>query len=58
MSSKGYKHTEEAKKRISEAQKARYKAMTEEQKQARISKIKARWQQMNYLINMVNAYQS
>ena len=58
MSSKGYKHTEEAKKRISEAQKARYKAMTEEQKQAIISKIKARWQQMNDLINMVNAYQS
>ena len=58
MSSKGYKHTEEAKKRISEAQKARYTALTEEQKQARISKIKARWQQMNDLINMVNAYQS
>lgn len=58
MSSKGYKHTAEAKKRISEAQKARYKAMTEEQKQARISKIKARWKQMNDLINMVNAYQS
>lgn len=58
MSSKGYKHTEEAKKRISEAQKARYKAMTEEQKQARINKIKNRWKQMNDLINMVNAYQS
>lgn len=58
MSSKGYKHTEEAKKRISEAQKARYKNMTEEQKQARITKIKAKWKQMNDLINMVNAYQS
>lgn len=57
MSSKGYKHTEEARKKISEAQKARYKAMTEEQKQARISKIKAKWKQMNDLINMVNAYQ-
>ncbi|WP_455067147.1 NUMOD3 domain-containing DNA-binding protein [Prevotella melaninogenica] len=58
MSSKGYKHTEEARKKISEAQKKRYANMTEEQKQARISKIKARWQQMNDLINMVNAYQS
>ena len=58
MSSKGYNHTEEARKKISEAQKKRYANMTEEQKQARISKIKARWQQMNDLINMVNAYQS
>lgn len=58
MSSKGYKHTEEARKKISEAQKKRYALMTEEQKQARINKIKNRWKQINDLINMVNAYQS
>lgn len=43
----GRKHSEETKRKMSEAQKARYKNMTPEKEAKRIASIKAKWGKIN-----------
>lgn len=43
----GRKHSEETKRKMSEAQKARYKAMTPEKEAKRIEAIKKKWEKIN-----------
>lgn len=47
MEKEKYRHSEETKRKISEAQKARYKAMTPEKEAKRIASIKAKWEKIN-----------
>ena len=50
---KGRKHSEETKRKMSEAQKARYKAMTPEKEAKRIEAIKKKWEKINAAINLI-----
>lgn len=43
----GRKHSEETKRKMSEAQKARYKNMTPEKEAKRIEAIKKKWEKIN-----------
>ena len=43
----GRKHSEDTKRKMSEAQKARYKAMSPEKEAKRIASIKAKWEKIN-----------
>jgi len=43
----GRKHSEETKRKMSEAQKARYKNMTPEKEAKRIEAIKKNWEKIN-----------
>ena len=47
MEKEKYRHSEETKRKISEAQKARYKNMTPAQEEKRIKSIKAKWEKIN-----------
>lgn len=49
----GRKHSEETKREMSEAQKARYKAMTPEKEAKRIEAIKKKWEKINAAINLI-----
>ncbi|MEZ7747115.1 NUMOD3 domain-containing DNA-binding protein [Prevotella jejuni] len=49
----GRKHSEETKRKMSEAQKARYKAMTPEKEAKRIEAIKKKWEKINAAINLI-----
>lgn len=49
----GRKHSEETKRKMSEAQKARYKNMTPEKEAKRIASIKAKWEKINVAINLI-----
>lgn len=49
----GRKHSEETKRKMSEAQKARYKNMTPEKEAKRIASIKAKWEKINAAINLI-----
>lgn len=47
MEKEKYRHSEETKRKISEAQKARYKNMTPEKEAKRIEAIKKKWEKIN-----------
>lgn len=47
MEKEKYRHSEETKKKISEAQKKRYTNMTPAQEEKRIKSIKAKWEKIN-----------
>ena len=47
MEKEKYRHSEETKKKISEAQKKRYANMTPAQEEKRIKSIKAKWEKIN-----------
>lgn len=47
MEKEKYRHSAETKRKISEAQKARYKNMTPEKEAKRIASIKAKWEKIN-----------
>lgn len=47
MEKEKYRHSEETKRKISEAQKARYKNMTPEKEAKRIASIKTKWEKIN-----------
>ena len=47
MEKEKYRHSEETKRKISEAQKARYKNMTPEKEAKRIESIKKKWEKIN-----------
>lgn len=49
----GRKHSEETKRKMSEAQKARYKAMSPEKEAKRIEAIKKKWEKINAAINLI-----
>ena len=49
----GRKHSEATKRKMSEAQKARYKAMTPEKEAKRIEAIKKKWEKINAAINLI-----
>ncbi|QUB66138.1 NUMOD3 domain-containing DNA-binding protein [Prevotella melaninogenica] len=49
----GRKHSEETKRKMSEAQKARYKNMTPEKEAKRIEAIKKKWEKINAAINLI-----
>ena len=49
----GRKHSTETKRKMSEAQKARYKAMSPEKEAKRIASIKAKWEKINAAINLI-----
>ena len=49
----GRKHSEETKRKMSEAQKARYKNMTPEKEAKRIEAIKKKWEKINVAINLI-----
>ena len=50
----GRKHSEETKRKMSEAQKARYKNMTPEKEAKRIEAIKKKWEKINAAINLID----
>nr|WP_315455922.1 NUMOD3 domain-containing DNA-binding protein [uncultured Prevotella sp.] len=47
MEKERYRHSEETKRKISEAQKKRYANMTPAQEEKRIKSIKAKWEKIN-----------
>lgn len=47
MEKEKYRHSEETKRKISEAQKKRYANMTPAQEEKRIKSIKAKWEKIN-----------
>jgi len=47
MEKEKYRHSEETKRKISEAQKKRYATMTPEKEAKRIASIKAKWEKIN-----------
>lgn len=47
MEKERYRHSEETKRKISEAQKKRYATMTPAQEEKRIKAIKAKWEKIN-----------
>lgn len=47
MEKEKYRHSEETKRKISEAQKKRYANMTPEKEAKRIASIKAKWEKIN-----------
>lgn len=47
MEKEKYRHSEETKRKISEAQKKRYATMTPAQEEKRIKAIKAKWEKIN-----------
>lgn len=49
----GRKPSEETKRKMSEAQKARYKNMTPEKEAKRIEAIKKKWEKINAAINLI-----
>lgn len=49
----GRKHSEETKRKMSEAQKARYEAMSPEKEAKRIEAIKKKWEKINAAINLI-----
>lgn len=49
----GRKHSEETKRKMSEAQKKRYANMSPEKEAKRIKAIKAKWEKINAAINLI-----
>lgn len=47
MEKEKYRHSEETKRKISEAQKKRYANMSPEKEEKRIKSIKAKWEKIN-----------